>query len=127
MNAPYSLKYGSSIYVKVVAYNIYGDSVISDAGNGAVIYTYADSPLDLAETVEARTSSTITFTWSEGAENGGSSVIDYQVSYDNVVGPFVVLASNIVDKTYTATGLIYGQTYTFRVKARNEFGYSAYS
>jgi hypothetical protein len=127
MNAPYSLTWGTSVYAQVVAYNVYGDSLTSVAGNGAIIYTYADAPLDLAETVAARTSSSITFTWSEGADNGGSSVIDYRVSYDDAVGTFVELASNIVATTYTATGLTYGLTYTFRVEARNAFGYSAYS
>jgi hypothetical protein len=127
MNAPYSLAWGTSVHAKVVTYNVYGDSLTSDAGNGAIIYTYADAPLDLTETIAARTSSTITFTWSEGADNGGSSVIDYRVSYDNAVGTFVVLASNVVGTTYTATGLNYGLIYTFHVEARNEFGYSAYS
>jgi hypothetical protein len=126
MNAPYSLTWGSSIYAKVVAYNIYGDSVISDAGNGAVIITYADAPLNLAETVSARTASTITFTWSEGEEYGGSPVTDYRVSIDDGTG-YVYLATGIVDTEYTATSLNYGQTYKFKVEAQNGFGYSSFS
>jgi hypothetical protein len=108
MNAPYSLTWGSSVYAKLVAYNIYGDSVISGAGNGAVIYTLADAPLDLAEDIQTRTPSSLTITWSEGADNGGNSVIDYQVSYDKAIGVFEVLASNILDKSLAVTGLTYG-------------------
>lgn len=61
---------------------------MSDAGNGAVIYTYADSPLDLAEDASKRTASTISFTWEEGAENNGAVVTDYRVSFDNAVGVY---------------------------------------
>jgi hypothetical protein len=124
---PFSLIYGSSIWAKVVAYNVYGDSVISDTGNGAVIYTYADAPLDLAEDESQRSASSITFTWIEGADNSGSTVFDYRVSYDNAVGVYQDLADGIVVTSYTATGLTYGETYTFRVEAQNTFGYSAYS
>jgi hypothetical protein len=125
-DAPYSLDWGTSIFAKVVAYNIYGDSEISEAGNGAIIITYADAPLDLIETISARTSSSITFTWSEGLLNGGSTVTDYRVSYENS-GVYEILASNLVLKTYTAVGLNYGETYKFKVEAQNGFGYSDYS
>lgn len=81
-DSPFSLSWGSSVYAKIIAQNIYGESIVSDAANGAVIITYADPPKDLAETVSARTASTITFTWNEGDVNGGSSVFDYRLSYD---------------------------------------------
>jgi hypothetical protein len=125
--APFSLDWGTSVFAKVVAYNVYGDSEISDAGNGAIIITYADAPLDLLETISERTSSTITFTWSEGLLNGGSTVIDYQVSYENLSFVYEILASNLVEKSYTVTGLTYGQTYKFKVEAQNGLGYSEYS
>lgn len=67
---------------KIVATNIYGDSATSAAGNGAIIITYADAPINLEETVALRTSTTISFTWSPGAANGGSTVIDYRITYD---------------------------------------------
>lgn len=101
--------------------------MISGAGNGAVIYTYADAPIDLTEDESQRTASSITFTWSEGADNKGSTVFDYRVSYDNAVGVYVILADGILTTSYTATGLTYGSTYSFRVEAQNTYGYSAYS
>jgi hypothetical protein len=36
---PFSLTWGSSIFARVIAINIKGNSVTSDAGNGAVILT----------------------------------------------------------------------------------------
>lgn len=46
---PYSLPWGSSVYAKVIAINIYGDSTESLAGNGAVIVTTPDAPINVAE------------------------------------------------------------------------------
>lgn len=62
-NSPFSLEWGSSIFAKVVAINAYGRSLESEVGNGAVIITYADKPVNLAETVSARSATTITFSW----------------------------------------------------------------
>jgi hypothetical protein len=47
--SPYSLAWGSGIYVKVIATNLYGDSTESSEGNGAVITTSPDAPTNLAE------------------------------------------------------------------------------
>jgi hypothetical protein len=125
--SPFSLAWGSSVYATITASNVYGESTISDAGNGAIIITYADPPKDLAETVSARTASSITFTWNEGDQNGGSTVTDYRLSYDQSTDTYVELASGVVANTYTATGLQYGQTYKFKIESQNGFGYSDYS
>jgi len=45
------LRWGDSIYAKVIAYNKYGDSQSSDAGNGAIIITYPDPPINLFEEI----------------------------------------------------------------------------
>jgi len=86
LNEPFSLAWGSSVVAKVVAYNLYGDSLTSESGNGAVIITYSDAPINLQETVSARTASSITFSWTAGFKNGGSPVTDYIVSYDGSSG-----------------------------------------
>jgi hypothetical protein len=51
-------------------------------GNGAIILTNPDAPINVEETVASRSSSSITFTWQVGAANGGTPVIDYRVTYD---------------------------------------------
>jgi len=66
--------------VKVVATNLYGDSTESSEGNGAVITTSPDAPVNLAENTSQRTKSTLGLTWSAGSSNGGASIIDYRIS-----------------------------------------------
>ena len=68
------------MFAKILAYNKYGDSIESEPGNGAIIITFADAPTDLAEVAMLRTHSSITFTWAQGLNNGGSPVIDFRVS-----------------------------------------------
>jgi hypothetical protein len=77
----------------VLAYNLYGYSPESSVGNGAIILTYPDAPISLAETIASRTPTTISFTWSLGAANGGASVEDYRITYDQSTGDYVILAS----------------------------------
>jgi hypothetical protein len=45
ITTPYSIAWGEHIYAKISAINIYGNSLLSDAGNGAIIITYPDSPI----------------------------------------------------------------------------------
>lgn len=51
-NAPYSLDWGDSVYAKVVAINVYGESVESDEGNNGYITTNPDPPTALMEVYE---------------------------------------------------------------------------
>jgi hypothetical protein len=84
--------------------------------------------MDLVETVSARTATSITFSWTEGENNGGSPVTDYRVSrYFVEVSDFVVLATGITVQNYLSTGLTAGVAYKFKVEAQNEFGYSEMS
>ncbi len=48
------------------------------------------------------------------------------MSFDQATGIYVELGSVTVLE-FTKTGLTKGNTYTFRVEARNAFGYSAFS
>jgi len=43
----------------------------------------------------------IRFTWSEGASNGGSSVLDYNVYYDQGLSTYILLAQGIENAYYT--------------------------
>jgi hypothetical protein len=54
-------------------------------------------------------------------------VIDYRISYDNAGSSYSILASGVAATQYTATGLTFGKIYSFKVEARNGFGYSLYS
>ena len=61
--APLSLDWGASIVVKLYATNDYGNSAVSNEGNGAIITTTPDAPINLAEVYEQRTKSTIGLAW----------------------------------------------------------------
>jgi hypothetical protein len=74
---PYSLEWGSSVFVKVIATNAYGNSVESTAGNGAIITTTPDVPTDLIEDSALRTKSTLGLTWTPPVFTGGDVIIDY--------------------------------------------------
>jgi hypothetical protein len=60
--------------------------------------------------------------------DGGSSLIDYSIWYDDASGStFTELVSGVTDLSYTATLLTQGATYQFKVEASNLYGFSAYS
>ena len=57
MAQPFSWPWGSSIYAQLSAINVYGTSTTSAVGNGALILTFPDAPLNIAN-VPSITSST---------------------------------------------------------------------
>ena len=74
----------------------------------------------------------VAFKWEAPTDDGGSSVIDYNIemaedgeSNDTV---FTQIATGQKQTSYQYdTSIISQQTYQFRVSARNEFGYGDYS
>jgi len=75
--SPYNLAWGTLVYVRVVATNIYGNSGISDVGFGANLVTNPDPPINLAEDLTQRTLTTLGLTWSDAPFNGGDYILDY--------------------------------------------------
>lgn len=114
---PYNIVWGSQIWAKVVAINIKGSSATSDAGTGAIILTNPDAPLALANVAAITLATQIGLTWNIGLKDGGSPVIDYQVSFidPNVGTGYAILQSGITTTTFTATGLSAGTNYAFVV------------
>lgn len=86
-----------------------------------------DAPVSLQNNAAVTAETTIGLAWSDGVYNGASNILDYRISYDQGSGNFVILASQVSSKSYTATGLTNGQTYSFKIEARNLKGYSAFS
>lgn len=83
-----------------------------------------DPPINLANILDITLDDRIGFNWDDGHSNGGNSIIDYQVWYDQGTGDWEVLYSNLVEREYTATNLYPATFYEFKVKARNSVGYS---
>jgi len=61
--SPFSIPWGSSIYAKVTAINIYGSSLVSVSGNGAIILREPDPPVNLANNAAITSGSQIGLTW----------------------------------------------------------------
>ena len=56
-SSPYSLTWGSSVYAMITATNVKGNSAQSSAGNGAIILTVPDAPLNLVDNTAITSSS----------------------------------------------------------------------
>lgn len=55
---------------------------------------------------------------------GGATIIDYRLYYDDATGNVdSVFAEVVSGTTYTATGLTRGNVYSFKIEARNLQGY----
>lgn len=81
-STPYSLPWGSSIQVKLTTTNAVGTSDYSLVGNGAIILTNPDRPVNLQNNPAETSSNQVGIQWEDGSADGGSPVIDYRVSYD---------------------------------------------
>ena len=77
---PFSLDWGTSVFAKVIAINLYGDSLESSEGNGAVITTTPDVPTDVDEFYAQRTKSTLGLSWIAPVFTGGAVIEDYRVN-----------------------------------------------
>lgn len=82
--------------VNIVATNLYGHSIVSNDGNGALIKLVPDAPVDLVNDLTVTSDSVVRITWSDGVSNGGSSVLDYRISYDQSTGSFIQLATGVL-------------------------------
>ncbi len=81
-DAPFFLDWGTSVFAKVIATNIVSNSLTSPAGNGAIILTAPDAPINLANVISQSLAEQITLSWSAGISSGGSPIIDYRISSD---------------------------------------------
>lgn len=112
-----------SVYVKVVSINVYGESVQSSAENGAVIQLVPDAPINLTNDASTTIDTLIRFTWQDGVSDGGNSIIDYTVYYDQGSDNYILLEAGVTTLFYqTSVVLTPGTTYAFKVFARNAVG-----
>lgn len=130
-NLPYELEWNTGVYAKVQAINAYGASGVSPEGNGAIITTVPDPPVNLSNVPELTTATQIGLVWEDGAFDGGKPVLDYKLYWDRGEGlaypVYEVLQQGITSQSYIATGLTTGLVYSFKLQAHNEEGYSSFS
>ena len=113
MEEPFNLAVGDSVYAKVIAFNTIGQSPESAEGNGATVFVVVepDAPVNLLRDNGATTISAVGLTWSDGVYDGGDSVIDYRVSYDQGTDNWVILASGVNLNQYVRSNLNQGTIY----------------
>ena len=121
---PFIIQWGSSIYARIIATNVYGSSKASEAGNGAVILTYPDAPINLAVNSDITVGSTVGLTWDEGAQNGGTTVLDYTVYSRSSQETDWSIRSTTVGTSVTLVNFNLGLTYSFKVQSRSAFNFS---
>ena len=99
---------------------------MSSVGGTAKILTIPLAPISVAELYSSRTATSLGLQWTLPGYgpnyDGGSPVIDYQVTY--TTGSTTIVVPNILTSYYTATSLTNGANYVFYVQARNVFGLS---
>jgi hypothetical protein len=97
---------------------------MSNTGMGAKILYPPDAPLNIADNTDITNDMQVGLTWSNGASDGDTLVIDYQVQY-KLNDIWTTIATGIQPKYYTTTvALVKGDSYWFRVIARNSVGTS---
>lgn len=73
-------------------------------------------PISLQNNAAVTTAYQVGLTWSLGAYNGGTAVIDFRVSYAAFPSTdFKVFSDSVLSESATVTGLTAGITYTFYV------------
>jgi hypothetical protein len=93
--SPYNYDGGDTIYAKVSAVNIYGESDQSVESSGLQYNEVPDAPLNLAENNSVRTSTNNGLTWSPGVLDGGQAVINYRINQKVQGGSYSVIATGV--------------------------------
>jgi hypothetical protein len=125
-NVPFSLEWGSHVYAKLRATNVKGSSTMSNLGDGGFIVTFADPPINFQEDLAVKSPTTIGLAWTEAAFNGGESVDNYRIYIqEQGQSSWTLLVSDLVANSFAASSLEEGVTYSFKVQAQNQHGYSS--
>ena len=110
------------IEFKVYTLNSLGISEASAAFSGGVtIQTVPDAPIS-APTTDSSSESSISISWIELVNNGGSAITAYRLA-EKIGNSNYVDIQNTATKSYTESTTS-GQTYTFKYYASNKFGES---
>lgn len=83
------------MYSKIIATNLYGDSALSEAGNGAMILLVPNTPINFANNPLVTNKTNIGLTWTDGSNNGGTPILDYRITYDQSTGNYIILVSGL--------------------------------
>jgi hypothetical protein len=105
--------------------NAFGESTNFSNEVSIIAASVPAAPLTLTNDATVTASGIVGLTWTTPTSDGGSPVIDYQISSKIGTGAFSVLESGITTASYTTSSLTADVVYTFKVKARNLVGVGA--
>lgn len=86
-----------------------------------------DAPVEIQNNMAVTTVNKVGIMWSPGYSDGGLVVEDYRISWDQGTGSWEIRQEGVSTTSYTAASVYMGTVYSFRVEARNAYGYSIYS
>ena len=115
--APYNLALGDSIDAKVIAVNQLGETPFSAIGTGAIIQLVPDTPINFANDPAITNEAEIGMTWSPGASDGGTAVLEYRIYFSEESElEDSLLVDELTATSFTTTlDLVSGATYKFKV------------
>lgn len=132
--SPFNYLYGDLVQIRISAQNTHGWSPVSSTNTlGETVRT---KPVQM-NTPTRGTSTTISqiqVNWvalTANADKGGSTILSYHLQWDQGTNTYVDLIGFSTESTaitYTVTsGITGGQTYKFKVRAKNLYGWGDYS
>lgn len=71
--------------------------------------------MDFANNPAVTSATHIGLQWSHGMSDGGMTVIDHTITYDQGINSFIVYDTGVVGTSYTTSALTPGVTYKFKV------------
>jgi hypothetical protein len=122
---PYYLVLDDSIFIKIVSINSYGESIISQPGNGAKLQLVPDAPT-ISNNVDITSATNIGLVFTPGASDGGTEILDYRLYFKHINdADFTVLESALTNTDYTTSIILQvNELYQFKLLSRNSVGYS---
>lgn len=134
-SSTYGLDYGDSVVAKVKAHNDRGWSSFSASATTVATIQTEPTTMSAPSSGSSTSSSQIEVTWTAlttAAETGGASITSYHLQWDagtNTTWSDVVGLSPSYTSTSVilSTSIVSGNTYYFRVRAKNAQGWGSYS
>ena len=129
LQLPYSLVQGNPILAKVIAANDRGESLISNPNIVTPLVQVAPHKMSQIQQGLDTSNDEIELLWQPPSDDGGSPILGYMVyfkkgssgAYSELIGEI----SSYTDLDYKITlGLVEGETYYFKAKAQNRWGFS---
>jgi titin len=117
------LEAGTEYFYRVIAFNSTGNSASSNEASATTQPEPPEAPSNLTATAVSQTQ--INLTWADNANNEAGFRVERKLSSAAFYTDFDTVGANVT--SYASTGLSVETAYTFRVRAFNVTGNSAYS